>query len=113
MNPAIYSSLMLLLLVLIITGIQMNRTMIAGVITKRKKRQLKGLKGEIDLNELLEKFLGKKCYIHSLQGEPVLGVISEIKDQWITVTVENGTVQLINSDYVTKVCEKKEKKKKQ
>lgn len=64
-------------------------------------------------NEILKRFIGKKCSIVSYNssfGE--VGVIEDVSENWIVVTANNGAQKVVNSDYVMSVTEVVDKKKK-
>lgn len=64
-------------------------------------------------NEILKKFIGKRCSIMSYNsgfGETV--TVEDVSDNWMSVTAKDGTVKVLNVDYVVSVSELPEKKKK-
>ena len=71
------------------------------------------------MNELIYKFIGKKCIIATMSnslGGSVTGVIKEIRDGWVEVEMPNGQTDIINTDYIVRIREypvnKKGKEKK-
>lgn len=64
-------------------------------------------------NEILKKFIGKKCYVMSYNssfGETV--TVDDVSENWVSVTAKDGTVKVLNVDYIVSVSEEAEKKKK-
>ena len=63
-------------------------------------------------NEILKKFIGKSCYILSYNssfGETV--TVDDVSESWMSVTAKDGTVKVVNVDYIVSVSEVAEKKK--
>ncbi len=63
-------------------------------------------------NEILKRFIGKKCYIMSYNssfGETV--TVEDVSENWMSVTARDGTVKVVNVDYIVSVSEEKKKKK--
>ncbi len=74
----------------------------------KRKRRLSPMS-----NEILKRFIGKKCYImpyNSSFGETV--TVDDVSENWVSVTARDGSVKVINTDYVISVSEAPEKKKK-
>ena len=65
--------------------------------------------------ELFKKFIGKKCLLHCDGGEITVptGTLLSIEENWAEIETLDGKTQLINLDYVSKIEEYPEKKKKQ
>lgn len=85
----------------------MNRNAVRR-INNKKKRRLNPMS-----NEILKKFIGKKCSIMSYNsgfGETV--TVDDVSENWVSVTVKDGSVKAINIDYIISVSEIVEKKKK-
>jgi hypothetical protein len=85
----------------------MNRNTVRRIKNK-KKRRLSPMS-----NELLKRFIGKKCYVMSYNssfGETV--TVDDVSENWMSVTAKDGTVKVINVDYIVSVSEAAEKKKK-
>lgn len=75
---------------------------------KKKKRRISPM-----TNEILKKFIGKKCSIMSYNsgfGETV--TVDDVSENWVSVTAKDGSVKAINIDYIISVSEVPEKKKK-
>ncbi len=74
----------------------------------KRKRRLSPMS-----NEILKKFIGKRCTIMAYNsgfGETV--TIDDVSENWVSVTAKDGSVKVINTDYVISVSEVPEKKKK-
>lgn len=73
---------------------------------KRKKRN-----GRDIMSQIIEKFIGKQCLIYTMDGSAINGTITEMADGWLNI--DNGKInQAINLDYITKISEQKEKRRK-
>ncbi len=73
---------------------------------KKNKRRLSPMS-----NEILKRFIGKKCYIMSYNssfGETV--TVEDVSENWMSVTARDGTVKVVNVDYIVSVSEEKKKK---
>lgn len=97
MNPALYVCC-LLLIILVIIGQRNQRMFIVRRIRRRKR-------GSIDMNELIQRFLGKNCEIYLNSGSAVEGTIEMLEGNWISVRTKKN-VQLINLDYICRLIEK-------
>ncbi len=93
-----------------------ERNAILATLRRRKKNSSKG---DLQMNELILKFIGKKCIIATMSnslGGSVTGVIKEIREGWIEVETQNGQTDIINVDYIVRIREyplnKKGKEKK-
>lgn len=74
---------------------------------RRKRRRRKE---EIDMNELVQRFLGKNCYIYLGTAEGnLLGVIEAVEGNWVSVRTKEGT-EIVNLDYICRIKEKPAKK---
>ena len=83
----------------------MNRQTVRRLKNK-KKRRLSPMS-----NEILKRFIGKKCYVMSYNssfGETV--TVDDVSENWVSVTARDGTVKVINVDYIVSVSEEKKKK---
>lgn len=70
-------------------------------------------KEKIDMNALIKSLVGERCIIYLMQSA-VSGVI-ELNDednQWINVRKENDTCEVINIDYIIRIAQYPQKKKK-
>lgn len=85
------------------------------MITRQKARVAKKARnrrrGVIKMNEIIEKYLHKTVAVQSQSSFGVVGVITDVKDNWIELEQKNGKKTLINTDYITTIEERVEKKK--
>jgi len=67
-------------------------------------RKLKRKRGEFLMtNELIAEFIGKRCKLSTGSlGNSVVGVIIEIKDNWLLVETNKGK-ELLNADFVQSI----------
>lgn len=65
------------------------------------------------MNVLIQRFLGKQCiiYIGGGWGGNLTGTIEAIEGNWISVRTSKS-VELVNLDYINRIGELPEKKKK-
>lgn len=55
------------------------------------------------MNELIKKYVGKKCDIdNGLRGELLIGKIVEMNDNWIEVDTKKGK-ELVNSTFIKSI----------
>lgn len=82
-----------------------------NIADRRRKNERRGNKMSI---ELIKKFIGKKCIFHSDGGDFSVptGTLLSIEENWAEIEAADGKTQLINLDYVSKIEEYPEKKKK-
>lgn len=67
------------------------------------KHRMRAKKGEINMCELLRKYINKNCIVSTgTFGINVTGVIREIKDNWIELETKKGK-ELINSEFIQSV----------
>lgn len=102
MNPSVY--LLLLLVCLIYLTTQRRNNYIAHFIQKKRGGQGK-------MVELAKQFLGKKCVFSMFNSTQVSGILKEISGNAVLVE-ENGVCEAVNLDFVTRIREIPEKKKK-
>lgn len=73
-------------------------------ITKVRKRRKE--KGKMD-NSILMKYIGKECIITAngyISG--VVGKVTEVSENWISVEDKKGKLTTFNCDYVSSIKEK-------
>jgi len=99
-SPAVYICILMLLFVVL--AAQRNQRMFVVRRIRRRKR------GSIDMNELIQRFLGKNCEIYLNSGSAVEGTIEMLEGNWISVRTKKN-VQLINLDYICRLIEKEAK----
>ena len=111
---SLYLILIAVLLLVIIPGIKRRRRMAAvRHILNRKKQN----KENIAMKELAQKFIGKECLVYTVASDSnsVNGTIKEITDNGLLIE-NNGYLQAVNLEYVTRIREwprKKNGKKKE
>lgn len=64
------------------------------------------------MNELLSKFIGKRCIITRMNSEVIIATITEVKDNWVAVESDTNGLDMINADYITRIYEYPQKAKK-
>lgn len=109
MNPAIYLT-PILLLVLIYFLYRTRKAIIARkIIEKRKKGD------NAEMKELAKRFIDKECLIYSFDGNhQYTGVVKEVTDGAVMIE-KDGKLEAINLDFVIRIREfpvKKNGKKK-
>lgn len=71
---------------------------------RRKRRRIR--KEEIDMNELVQRFLGKNCIIYlGTTGGDLRGTIEAVEGNWVSVRTKD-TVEVVNLDYICRIKEK-------
>ncbi len=99
---------------LIVVFLSARESNIAAAVALRRKK--KG-RSKQNMNELILKYIGKKCIISTMSlGSSVTGVIKSVNDSWLEVEAQNGQTEIINSEYIIRIKEypvnKKGKEKK-
>lgn len=101
MNPSYIVPIFLIIFILLMR--ERTQAIIAQRIIKRKR--LKGL-GEVnEMTELAKRFIGKDCVIYTYNGSQLLGKIEEVGESGIILRAEDGTEQLVNSDFILRLRE--------
>lgn len=98
MNPAIYISIFLPLLVILLEQEQTNAQMRTIQIIKRKAR-----KEGTSMNESVKQFIGKSCMIYTYNAQ-LTGMVVSVEDNWLTIKTKTGT-ELVNLDYINRIRE--------
>ncbi len=82
-----------------------------NIADRRRRSERRGKKMSI---ELIKKFIGKKCIFHGDGSDLSVptGTLLSIEENWAEIEVDGGKTQLINLDYVSRIEEYPEKKKK-
>ncbi|MFT5871152.1 MAG: hypothetical protein ACI8WT_000050 [Clostridium sp.] len=87
------------LFILFLIILPQQRTIQKSIILKNKKR--KGLM--IMTNEVIKKYIGKKCRISTGSfGTTVIGIILDVNENWIEVETKKGN-ELINAEFVQSI----------
>lgn len=70
-------------------------------IRRRRRR-----KENIDMNELVQRFLGKNCIIYlGTTGGDLRGTIEAVEGNWVSVRTKEST-EVVNLDYICRIKEK-------
>lgn len=97
MNPAIYSTIFLLLLVLIFQRMRRKKLILTKIITAKKKR------GTHTMKELALRFIGKECLIYAFDSQ-ITGIITEVTDNALLID-NKGTTEVVNLDFIVRIKE--------
>ena len=99
MNPAIYVSIFLPLIMLLIMRSSRKKKLIAMIVQKRKDKKENG-----KMKELAKRFIEKECLIYLYDGNQINGTVKEITDS--AALVDNkGTIEAVNLDFVMRIRE--------
>lgn len=108
-----YFIIFFMLIVIFISARESN--ILATIALRRKKKG----RNRQNMNELVLKYIGKKCIISTMSnslGGSVTGIIKSVNDSWLEVEAQNGQTEIINSEYIIRIKEypvnKKGKEKK-
>lgn len=106
MSPAILLCILLPLLL-----ICMEESFIGRIRFGRRRRRKR--KGNGEMNELVQQFLGKQVILHlgGGWGGDLTGTIETIEGSWVSVRTKKN-VELVNLDYISRISEVLEKKEK-
>lgn len=75
-------------------------------IRRRRRRREDG----DHMNELVQRFMGKSCYIYlGTAGGSLSGVIEAAEGNWVSVRTKDS-VEAVNLDYICRIKEKPAKK---
>lgn len=99
-----YHSILLIALILIVFAIlQGKKRKNAAIINHRKNHKNKEI---FQMKELAQKFIGKECLIYTIASDSNAekGIIKEITENGILLD-DNGNLQAINLEYVTRIRE--------
>lgn len=70
-------------------------------------------KGGIDMSEIIKRFIGKECFITTM-NENVMGMVETVEDNWVIVSSignKTGGIEIINIDYISRIREYPKNKK--
>ena len=56
------------------------------------------------MNEIINAYVGKDCVIYLSNSGTIIGNISSLNDNWITVKTKDGN-EIINIDYIIRLKE--------
>ena len=100
MQP-MYLYLIWIVLFLVIFVAHRHEKIVLKIRQRRRKR-----KGNIDMNELVQRFLGKNCIIYlGTTGGDLRGTIEAVEGNWVSVHTKD-TVEVVNLDYICRIKEK-------
>ena len=109
MNGNTYLILLAVLLLVIIPWIARRRRLAAvRHILNQKKRN----KENSEMKELAKQFLEKECIIYTITSNDssIQGVIKEIDDGGMLIERNTGEKEIINLDFIPRICEYPRKK---
>ena len=100
MNPAIYIAIFLPIFIILIQAPAQNRIIINNIVKRKTKKE------NYEMMEHVKKFIGKECYIYTIQSmsSPIKGIIKDVDDNSIILETKK-TKDVINLDYVMRVSE--------
>lgn len=102
MNFAAYLPIIMLLIIIFVST--RNENLIAQKIRKKQKME------EINMFEFATRFIGQRCIIYTFNTS-LMGVITEVNQTAILIE-DNNKKEIINLEYVVRIQEYPEKKKK-
>ena len=97
-----------LLLVLLILWLRRRRR---NVIAARRKRRLKR-EERIDMEEMAKRFIGKNCTLQTFDNNAITGELLEVTSGAVLGREKDGQEAAVNLDFILKILEVPEKKKK-
>lgn len=65
---------------------------------KRKRR-------EKPMAHIIESFLGKDCVLNLASGGTADGIVKSVSEGWVTLEDQDGKLQAVNMDYVSRIRE--------
>ena len=110
-----YIPFLIIIFLCVILPARRRKKTAAVIMTKKIKNKKLNKEERMKMYELLKRFIGKKCHINVMNtSEGILGVISEVQDNWVVIETDSNTLETLNIDYITRIREwpNKEKKKK-
>lgn len=60
---------------------------------------------------VIDKFIGKDCIINLGSGGTADGIVNSVSDGWVEITDKQGTSQVVNIDYISRIREYPKNKK--
>ena len=105
MEPAVYISVFLPLLVILLEQEQSNAQMATLRVKKRKARK----EGLEHMNESVKQFIGKNCIIYTYNNQ-LTGTVVSVEDNWMTLKTKTVS-ELVNLDYISRIREYPAKKR--
>ncbi len=99
MNPGSWIAIYMPLIIIFFIIIPQQRAALKAVLFRIRKR--KGV-GKM-LNELIKKYIGKKCLITTGSfGTSVKGIIIDVNENWVELETKKGK-ELINAEFVQSI----------
>lgn len=93
------------IIVLVLILLFRNKKRILTVLKIKRKRR--GIK----MTSVIEKFIGKDCYINLGSGGSADGVVKSVADGWLEIESKDGQIQAVNVDYISRIREYPRNKK--
>ena len=93
------------IIVLVLILLFRNKKRILTVLKIKRKRR--GIK----MTSVIEKFIGKDCYINLGSGGSADGVVKSVADGWLEIENKDGELQAVNVDYISRIREYPRNKK--
>ena len=99
MDTSTWIAIYLPMIVLLFIILPQQQLIYHAVISKIRKK--KG--GIIMTNELIQKYLGKRCQVSTgSYGIKVIGIIIDVKENWIEIETKKG-LELVNSEFIQNI----------
>jgi len=90
------TGLIILWVIIIIMLLQRKKVMRMLHILRIKKRK----RGNIDMNHMIEKFIGKDCLINLGSGSTADGIVKSVADGWVELESIDGNLHAVYIDYI-------------
>lgn len=62
------------------------------------------------MNEMLQRYVGKKCIIYTLDAQ-ITGIVQSIESNWVEIQTPVN-INLLNTDYIVRIRDAENAKKK-
>lgn len=93
-----YYYVIIMLVILLILQRKKAKQIFTVLKIKRKRRGIK-------MASVIEKFIGKDCFINLGSGGSADGVVKSVTEGWVELENENGEIQAVNVDYISRIRE--------
>ena len=100
-----------LLFVTLFLWLRRRHRNVIAVRMMRRKRQSKR-EERIDMEEMARRFIGKNCTLQTFDSNAITGELLEVTAGAVLVRVKDGQEAAVNLDFILKILEVPEKKKK-
>lgn len=67
--------------------------------------RIKRKRGEKPMAHIIESFLGKDCILNLASGGTADGIVKSVSEGWVTLENQEGKLQAVNMDYVSRIRE--------